>query len=74
MLLHTLYENGITDLSELEMYCQDEVERNIYRLEDIHTRLQTSYQDILAVSLSYCRHCRKILIASVEPRRRNTRK
>ncbi|CEG71789.1 hypothetical protein RMATCC62417_07459 [Rhizopus microsporus] len=48
MLLHTLYENGITDLSELEMYCQDEVERNIYRLEDIHTKLQTSYQDILA--------------------------
>jgi transcriptional activator SPT7 len=51
MVLHTLYENGVTHLSELEMYVQDDVERNMYRLEDLYSKLQTSYQDVLSVSL-----------------------
>ncbi|KAG1627861.1 hypothetical protein G6F45_007342 [Rhizopus arrhizus] len=48
MVLHTLYENGVTHLSELEMYVQDDVERNMYRLEDLYSKLQTSYQDVLS--------------------------
>lgn len=50
MMLHTLYENGIMDISELENYVHDEVEKGSGRLDDVHRRLQTSYQDLLSVS------------------------
>ncbi|CAO3653291.1 unnamed protein product [Mucor hiemalis] len=48
MMLHTLYENGIMDISELENYVHDEVEKGSGRLDDVHRRLQTSYQDLLS--------------------------
>ncbi|GAA5801474.1 hypothetical protein HPULCUR_006922 [Helicostylum pulchrum] len=48
MLLHTLYENGIMNISELESYVHDDVERGSSRLDDLHRRLQTSYQDLLS--------------------------
>lgn len=51
MLLHTLYENGIMNISELESYVHDDVERGSSRLDDLHRRLQTSYQDLLSVSI-----------------------
>ncbi|KAG1106850.1 hypothetical protein G6F42_016588 [Rhizopus arrhizus] len=47
MLCHTLYENGVLDISELEGYVHDDIERNIHRLDDVKRRLQTSYQDML---------------------------
>lgn len=50
MLLHTLYENGIMNTSELENYVHDDLERGSGRLDDLHRRLQTSYQDLLSVS------------------------
>lgn len=50
MLSHVLYENGILDMSDLETYVHDDVERNVQRLEDLNRRLQTSYQDLLSVS------------------------
>ncbi|CAO3688768.1 unnamed protein product [Rhizopus stolonifer] len=50
MLIHTLYENGIMDLSELETYVQDDVEKNVYRLEDLHGKLKGSYQDLISNS------------------------
>jgi transcriptional activator SPT7 len=50
MLVHTLYENGIMNISELENYVHDDVERGSGRLDDLHRRLQTSYQDIVSVS------------------------
>lgn len=53
MVLHTLYENGVMDISELENYVHDEVEKGSGRLDDVHRRLQTSYQDLLSVSLRY---------------------
>lgn len=53
MLLHTLYENGVMNISELENYVHDDVERGSNRLDDLHRRLQTSYQDLLSVSFLY---------------------
>lgn len=50
MLSHSLYENGILDISDLEGYVHDDVEKNIHRLDDVKRRLQTSYQDMLSVS------------------------
>jgi len=50
MLCHTLYENGVLDISELEGYVHDDIERNIHRLDDVKRRLQTSYQDMLTVT------------------------
>ncbi|GAN05795.1 SAGA transcriptional complex subunit [Mucor ambiguus] len=48
MLCHTLYENGILDISDLENYVHDDVEKNINRLDDVKRRLQASYQDMIA--------------------------
>ncbi|KAL0136261.1 hypothetical protein V8B55DRAFT_1537872 [Mucor lusitanicus] len=48
MLCHTLYENGILDISDLENYVHDDVEKNIHRLDDVKRRLQASYQDMIA--------------------------
>ncbi|KAI9478715.1 MAG: hypothetical protein EXX96DRAFT_505382 [Benjaminiella poitrasii] len=50
MLIHSLYENGILDISEIESYVHDNVERNVHRLDDLHRKLQTSYQDLLSGS------------------------
>jgi transcriptional activator SPT7 len=50
MLSHSLYENGILDISELETYVHDDIEKGVNRLDDLHRRLQTSYQDLLTVS------------------------
>ncbi|KAK4521289.1 uncharacterized protein ATC70_011903 [Mucor velutinosus] len=48
MLCHTLYENGILDISDLEGYVHDDIEKNIQRLDDVKRRLQASYQDMIA--------------------------
>ncbi|RCI06534.1 Transcriptional activator spt7 [Rhizopus stolonifer] len=48
MLSHSLYENGVLNISELEDYVHDDVERGMQRLDDLHRRLQTSYQDLLS--------------------------
>jgi transcriptional activator SPT7 len=53
MLVHALYENGVMDISDLENYVHDEVEKGVGRLDDLHRRLQTSYQELLSVSESY---------------------
>ncbi|KAI8066805.1 hypothetical protein BC940DRAFT_257389 [Gongronella butleri] len=47
ILLHTLYENGVTQLTQLDTYIHDDVERYGYRLDDVHRRLQSSYQDLV---------------------------
>ncbi|KAI8364102.1 hypothetical protein BD560DRAFT_425671 [Blakeslea trispora] len=48
MVSHSLYENGVLDLSELEVYVHDDIEKGMQRLDDLHRRLQTSYQDLLS--------------------------
>lgn len=50
MLCHTLYENGILDIADIEGYVHDDVEKNIHRLDDVKRRLQASYQDMVAVN------------------------
>ncbi|KAI9496603.1 hypothetical protein BDB00DRAFT_807985 [Zychaea mexicana] len=47
ILMHVLYENGVSDISELESYIRDDVERYGHRLDELHRRLESSYQDIL---------------------------
>ncbi|KAI8376113.1 uncharacterized protein BYT42DRAFT_614896 [Radiomyces spectabilis] len=48
IILHTLYENGICALSDLESYITDDIERYSHRLDDVQRRLDTSYQDLLS--------------------------
>ncbi|KAF7724387.1 Transcriptional activator spt7 [Apophysomyces ossiformis] len=48
IIMHTLYDNGVMDLSELESYVVDDVERYGHRLEELHRKLESSYQDILS--------------------------
>ncbi|KAG0172229.1 Transcriptional activator spt7 [Apophysomyces sp. BC1034] len=48
IIIHTLYDNGVMDLSELESYVVDDVDRYGHRLEDLHRKLELSYQDILS--------------------------
>ncbi|KAI8980411.1 hypothetical protein BDB01DRAFT_796328 [Pilobolus umbonatus] len=47
MVVHSLYENGIMNLNELDNYVHDDIERGVGRLDDIHRRLQTTYHDLL---------------------------
>ncbi|CAO3611432.1 unnamed protein product [Cunninghamella echinulata] len=48
ILMHTLYENGISKLSDLDSYIHNDIERYGHRLDDVHRKLQTSYQDLLS--------------------------
>ncbi|CAO3621827.1 unnamed protein product [Cunninghamella blakesleeana] len=47
ILMHTLYDNGIPELSALDSYIHDDIERYGHRLDDVHRKLQLSYQDLL---------------------------
>ncbi|KAI9268278.1 hypothetical protein BDA99DRAFT_603761 [Phascolomyces articulosus] len=47
ILMHVLYENGVSNITELESYIRDDVERYGHRLDELHRRLESSYQDIL---------------------------
>ncbi|KAK9721801.1 Transcriptional activator spt7 [Basidiobolus ranarum] len=47
IILHSLYENGIRSVDALEGYVRDDVFRYNNRLNDLHRRLDASYQDIL---------------------------
>ena len=48
--MHVLYENGVSNITELESYIVDDVERYGHRLDELHRKLESSYQDILTVS------------------------
>ncbi|KAF9354409.1 Transcriptional activator spt7, partial [Mortierella sp. AD094] len=47
ILLHTLYENGVGSVGELEGYIREDVERYGNKLQDIHRKLETSYSETL---------------------------
>lgn len=51
IILHTLYENGVNNISELESYVRDEIERYGTKLGDIHRRLDATYNEIINVSV-----------------------
>ncbi|KAI7882180.1 hypothetical protein K492DRAFT_206338 [Lichtheimia hyalospora FSU 10163] len=48
MLMHGLYENGVADIGELESYIRDDVERYGHRLDELHRKLESSYNDLLS--------------------------
>lgn len=50
IIMHVLFENGVENISDLETYIRDDIERYGYRLEELHRKLETSYQDLLSVS------------------------
>ncbi|KAI9019481.1 hypothetical protein CLU79DRAFT_234322 [Phycomyces nitens] len=54
IVMHTLYENGVPSIRALESYIHDDIERFGARLEDLHRKLDSSYQDILSGSTDKC--------------------
>ncbi|CAG8591540.1 4792_t:CDS:10, partial [Paraglomus occultum] len=48
ILLHTLNENGVSSVNELDSYTRDEVERYGVRLSDVNRRLEATYTELLA--------------------------
>lgn len=49
LILHTLYENGGTDIAGLESYIRDDVERYGGKMSDLLRRLRSSYREQLQV-------------------------
>ncbi|ORX60257.1 hypothetical protein DM01DRAFT_1380641 [Hesseltinella vesiculosa] len=50
IIMHTLYESGVTHLNQLDSYIHDDVRRYGHRLDDVYRRLQASYQDLVTGS------------------------
>ncbi|ORY98465.1 hypothetical protein BCR43DRAFT_512654 [Syncephalastrum racemosum] len=48
IIMHVLFENGVENISDLETYIRDDIERYGYRLEELHRKLESSYQDLLS--------------------------
>lgn len=46
-MLHTLYENGVGSVGELEGYIREDVERYGNKLQDIHRKLELSYTETI---------------------------
>lgn len=51
ILLHTLHENGVDKLEDLENYVADDIEKYGQRLSDLSRRLEDTYQDLVAGSI-----------------------
>lgn len=47
ILLHSLHENGVDQLEDLEAYVTDDVEKYGHRLKDVSRRLEGTYQDLV---------------------------
>ncbi|KAJ2964384.1 hypothetical protein NQZ79_g717 [Umbelopsis isabellina] len=47
ILTHTLYDNGIEAIQELEEYITDDIEKYGHRLNDIHRKLTSSYNELV---------------------------
>ncbi|KZO92244.1 hypothetical protein CALVIDRAFT_520521 [Calocera viscosa TUFC12733] len=45
IVLHTLFENGVTEVNQLERYVRDDVQRYGGRLQEIARKLQTAYRE-----------------------------
>ncbi|KAK4516715.1 Nucleolar GTP-binding protein 1 [Mucor velutinosus] len=50
ILLHSLHENGVSQLEDLETYVTDDVEKYGHRLKDVSRRLEGTYQELVAGS------------------------
>ncbi|KAG2185419.1 hypothetical protein INT44_002210, partial [Umbelopsis vinacea] len=47
ILTHTLYDNGVISIQELEDYIHDDIEKYGHRLNDIHRKLTSSYNELI---------------------------
>jgi transcriptional activator SPT7 len=45
IILHTLFENGTTELSQLDSYIRDDVEAYGAKLSDLSTRMQKAFME-----------------------------
>lgn len=52
ILLHTLHENGVNQLEDLDDYITDDVERHGDRLNGLVRKLEGAYRDVIDVSNS----------------------
>ncbi|KAI7863084.1 hypothetical protein BDF14DRAFT_1847660 [Spinellus fusiger] len=66
IIMHTLYENGVPSISALESYIVDDIGRLGSRLEDLHRKLDTSYQDIISGSTDKLEHDTEALLQDEE--------
>jgi len=48
IILHTLFESGITKVGDLERYIQDDVVRYGGRLSELGKKLDNAYQEIVS--------------------------
>ncbi|GAN00791.1 transcriptional activator spt7 [Mucor ambiguus] len=56
ILLHSLHENGVSQLEDLETYAMDDVEKYGHRLKDVSRRLEGTYQELVAGSTEEAVH------------------
>ncbi|KAL9559044.1 hypothetical protein MBANPS3_000607 [Mucor bainieri] len=56
ILLHSLHENGVGQLEDLETYVMDDVEKYGHRLKDVSRRLENTYQELVAGSTEEAVH------------------
>lgn len=45
-LMHSLLENGLSDISQLEFYLRHDVQQHGAKLSDLSFRLRSAYEDI----------------------------
>jgi transcriptional activator SPT7 len=50
ILTHTLYDNGVMCIQDLEDYIHDDIEKYGHRLNDVHRKLTSSYNELVNVS------------------------
>ena len=68
IILHTLFESGITRVEDLERYIQDDVVRYGSRLSELGKKLDNAYQEIVRLT-KYAFH-----FSSLIPRRTDQRR
>jgi hypothetical protein len=56
IILHTLFESGITRVGDLEQYIQDDVVRYGGRLSELRKKLDNAYQEIVSFVQSCLRY------------------
>lgn len=54
IILHTLFESGITRVSELERYVRDDVVRYGGRLSELEKKLGNAYREAVSTSTRPC--------------------
>ena len=72
IMLHTLFESGITRVEDLEQYIQDDVVRYGSRLSELGKKLDNAYQEIVR-STKFTFHLSSLIPRQTDKRRRRYR-